>query len=139
MFKKNTHRTFTTNHMTKILSIAHLCDFELIVCSIKKEDLEYKIAASIEVDYEYLRATLNCNEEDFKSMYKDKRYVDMIHVLCHEAAHIITGELPDSIGLDYKGYTKHYTERATERVGRLIKRVYLDWIKSNKVNIATGE
>jgi hypothetical protein len=137
--KKKAYKDFVAAHMHNILYISNLDDYELFFLELEKDNENSDVCATMEVDYEYLRAKLACDDKYFDKQFKAKNYKDLIHVLCHEAAHIITSELPDLVGLDYKGQMKFYLERATERTGRLINRLYSNWMEKHKIKIETGK
>jgi hypothetical protein len=134
------YKTFVINHIRNIFGVANLDDFDIGVASLTKDDTEDdNVSATMDVDYEYLRATIKCSDKWFKERYEEGSYYTLLNVLCHESAHVITSELPDLVGLDYKGDMKFYLERMTERVGRIIHRLYSQWMTDNKINIQTGK
>ena len=93
---------------------------------------------TIDIDYKYLTADLIYNQERIEESWKDKNYLGIVNTLCHEVSHIITGEPFETLKIKYKGASEELQERLTERVGRILYRLYINFMTENKINVKTG-
>lgn len=146
MIKKDRDKlnTFFGNHLANICQVARVSNFKIGFSRSNKDDKDFKgdspATMTMDTDYEYLTATLRYNNKIVPEMWKDKNYDRMISTICHEVAHIITGESFEKLKIKYKGDGRYYQERLTEQVGRLIESQYQNqYIPHNKINKRTGK
>lgn len=135
---------FISDHLTQIRYIVMLDDFEIYVKSSKnidrkKSKIEDSMAMCIQVNYEYICASLIYEEKEMCMLYNNRKYEHIISYICHEIAHLITSEPFDDLKIPYKGRGRKLQERLTERVGRLIYRLYMNYIRESKISITTGK
>lgn len=135
-------RNAIASHVSNIRYVVGLDDFQVYIDSMEDKSTksvhELITLMSIDVRYDYIYAYISCNEKEVERLWENKSYFDIIMALCHELAHIITGELTSEIKVPYRGRGRILEERLTERVGRLIHRVYSNFMKECNVDIKTG-
>jgi hypothetical protein len=144
--EKDALRSFLKHHMYNLRFSSNLEDFEMLIvssddaeCGKDKTDFDKgTVAMTMEVDYEYLRATLVYGNKHIMELWKSKDYEEILRYVCHEVGHIITGEPFDRLKIPYKKDGKYYQERLTERVGRLLGRLYDTYIDHNNIDLKTG-
>lgn len=120
---------FLNNHIWNLLNSSTLSHYTVgfsFGTGENNQDFRGSKPASMtmETDHEYFRAMLVVKEDWFFESWREGKYEDLLSILCHEVAHILTSEMPDKLKLRYSGESKYYQERLTESVGRLIGRVY---------------
>ncbi len=139
---------FLGNHLSHLLACAWLSDFKVTFKSSKDaSEAELKDFTGTksaymtnDVDYEYLTSHITYNKDKLLQDFLEKKFSNIIDILSHEIAHIVTGEAFDKLNIKYTGDGRFYQERLTERVGRYIYRLYMfDYVTDNKINIQTGK
>ena len=133
---------FLYNHTSHIQTVARIIDYRISISQGSNGDNNFKgseqAIMTMDVDYEYLTASLKYNSELMIEDWRDKNYIIIIRSLCHEISHIITGESFDKLNIKYRGDGKYYQERLTERVGRMIEQIYYPFMELNKIKLNTG-
>lgn len=139
--KRTPVENFIHNHLRNIAWACSLDDFEVSFSCLKpkKGEVLNSVSMQIRVDYEYLQGKISVNKNIVDGYWKKKNYSAIVADLCHEMAHLITSEPFDELGIPYKGRSKILQERLTERVSRLMCRVYNKWMRVFDYNMATGE
>lgn len=135
--------SFLRVHSLSIQDVAKVTHFTLGIYEPAKSDPAFKnnqpTNMTIQVDYEYLSAIVRYSNKSVVGLWKAGHYNTIISLLCHEIAHIITGEAFEKLKIKYKGDGKYYQERLTEQVGRLIEREYQNtYIPKHNIDIKTG-
>lgn len=145
MIKKDKDKLnrFLCNHISNIRHVAWLSNFKIGFSESHKDDADFKGGSparmTMDIDYQYLTATLRYNKKTIPEMWKNRNYDEIISTICHELAHIITGESFEKLKIKYKGDGKYYQERLTEHVGRLIGWKYDGYMDQYKINKRTGK
>ena len=110
-------------HAKWLLSCAHLTNYALV--RIKSFDGSSENAMEIDVDHKYLNFCLKYNPEWAAEYWYKKDYEELLSVLAHEIAHIITCEADDKLVFISSGKERsYYFERVTEVTSRWLYHLY---------------
>lgn len=141
--KKETEQLddFIVKHIRNIRWCGCLSSFELRTLYAIENPKNKKKTTSMEiaVDHTYLEFDLGYNEKEILEFWRDKRYIKILQILCHELTHIVTSEADEMLKI--KSTTKErefYFERVTEHTSRWLYRIYEIFIENRKVDIKTG-
>jgi hypothetical protein len=136
-------KDFFYHHISNIRMIARLEDFYIGFQPSDDDDKDFKgsrpAMMTMQTDYEYLTSELRYNRDVILEAWKNKDYESILETLCHEIGHIVTSEPFDRLNIKYKGEGKYYNERLTERVGRLISRLYQRYCHDNDIDLRTAK
>lgn len=133
---------FILSHLWWIQSAGDMTHFRMSTLSVHDEPKHRggDIIMEIEPRYDYLDFTLGYGRKKCAQYWINKNHRTLIQTLCHEVAHIITGEASDM--LEYKSKTKDiefYFERVTEHTSRWLYHVYQDYMTEHSIDLKTGK
>ena len=151
MLKKEENKLFDFlySHGSAIQMCLRLSHYKLFFDDKPKNKKEAKTAAAvIRVDHKYLEAQITIMD-NIKELWVKKKYLVMVEIIIHEICHILIDELyfcyEDAVEENTKKGEKmkdekgdFYREQITEHISRWGTKLYIDFMKTNNINIKTG-
>ena len=115
-------------HTEQLQDCLNLGHFQIVLNENKKLDCTMEN----HTDYEYLTSEITWGK-GIRDVYNQGKKAEVIRCLCHETAHILTGEETEPM-LDRKltRQATFFDERVTETVGRICYRLYWRWLRETK-------
>lgn len=137
-------RSFLQEHISNLLLVARLNHYEVEYrFDSPDSNKEFKgskpASMTMDLDCEYLVSRLSISEDNFIVFWRSGDYYYLISMLCHEIAHILTGEFADRLKIKYSGDGKYYQEKLTEHIGRFIHRLYVTYMDKYNISIKDGK
>jgi hypothetical protein len=130
---------FLNNHIQGAIRAADLDQFTPNEIKWLKEPTDN--AMEVDVDHKYFTVGVKVSESWVLGKYREKKYENIIMVICHEIAHVATSECDDKlVFISSSKERSYYFERLTEITGKWLHRYYWHrYMPMNKINPATGK
>lgn len=142
-FKSDVHKQAFTSwvltHAKNILRAGDISQYQVTSLRWLVEPTDN--AMEVVLDHKYFTIELRAAKSWAVDHWYKKEYYELLKVLCHEMAHVVTDEANDRlIFISNSKERSYYFERMTETTGRWLYKYYLRYMEDTpKTNIATGK
>lgn len=128
-----------SNHGKLLLFAATLSNYE--ITKLCRLDDDTTSAMEVDVDHKYLTVHLKYSEAWASRYYHEKNWNELLAVLAHEIAHVVTSEADDKlVFISNSKERSYYFERATEITSRWLYKYYKHYyMPTYKINPRTGQ